>query len=125
MLGSVKITGPYINRQGQHRKPSAQGVIFKLKNLMKKMIINDDDHLKHLRSIGRIVFETMMLMKKNLKPGISVVELDGIGEKNLARYGARSAPRLVYDFPKHTCISINVEAAHGIPSGQKLNQATS
>jgi methionyl aminopeptidase len=66
------------------------------------------------------VFETMLLMKKSLKPGISTAELDRIGEKNLARYGARSAPILMYDFPGHTCISINDEAAHGIPSGRKV-----
>ena len=59
-------------------------------------------------------------MKKSLKPGISTIELDRIGEKNLARYGARSAPILMYDFPGHTCISINDEAAHGIPSGRKV-----
>ena len=30
--------------------------------------------------------------------------------------GARSAPRLVYDFPGATCISVNDEVVHGIPS---------
>ena len=84
------------------------------------MTIDNDDDLKHLKAIGRIVFETMLLMKKSLKPGISTAELDRIGEKNLARYGARSAPILMYDFPGHTCISINDEAAHGIPSGRKV-----
>ena len=84
------------------------------------MTIDNDDDLKHLKAIGRIVFETMLLMKKSLKPGISTIELDRIGEKNLARYGARSAPILMYDFPGHTCISINDEAAHGIPSGRKV-----
>jgi methionyl aminopeptidase len=84
------------------------------------MTIDNDDDLKHLKSIGRIVFETMLLMKKSLKPGISTAQLDRIGEKNLARYGARSAPILMYDFPGHTCISINDEAAHGIPSGRKV-----
>ena len=84
------------------------------------MIIDNDDDLKHLKAIGRIVFETLLLMKKSLKPGISTIELDRIGEKNLARYGARSAPILMYDFPGHTCISINDEAAHGIPSGRKV-----
>ena len=84
------------------------------------MTIDNDDDLKHLKAIGRIVFETMLLMKKSLKPGISTAGLDRIGEKNLARYGARSAPILMYDFPGHTCISINDEAAHGIPSGRKV-----
>lgn len=84
------------------------------------MTIDNDEDLKHLKLIGRIVFETMMLMKKNLKVGITTEELDRIGEKNLTRYGARSAPILMYDFPGHTCISINDEAAHGIPSGRKV-----
>ncbi len=80
------------------------------------MTINNDDELKHLRIIGRIVFETMMLMKKHLKPGISTKELDAIGAAHLTKYGAKSAPMLMYDFPGYTCISINDEAAHGIPS---------
>jgi methionyl aminopeptidase len=80
------------------------------------MTIENDDDFRHLQAIGRIVFETLMLMKKHLKPGITTKELDRIGEKHLARYGARSAPILMYDFPGHTCISINDEAAHGIPS---------
>ena len=84
------------------------------------MTIDNDDDLKHLKAIGRIVFETMLLMKKSLKPGISTAGLDRIGEKNLTRYGARSAPILMYDFPGHTCISINDEAAHGIPSDRKV-----
>lgn len=36
--------------------------------------------------------------------------------------GARSAPKLIYDFPGATCISINEEAAHGIP-GDRVIQA--
>ena len=84
------------------------------------MTIDNDEDLRHLKSISRIVFETMMLMKKSLKVGITTAELDGVGERNLARYGARSAPILVYDFPGHTCISINNEAAHGIPSKRKI-----
>jgi methionyl aminopeptidase len=42
-------------------------------------------------------------------------ELDSIGEQLLEKHGARSAPRLAYDFPGATCISLNEEAAHGIP----------
>ena len=35
-------------------------------------------------------------------------------------HGARSAPRLTYQFPGSTCISVNDEAAHGIPSKTKV-----
>lgn len=84
------------------------------------MTIDNDHELKQLRTIGRIVYETLMLMKKQLKPGISTLELDEIGAANLKKYGARSAPILMYDFPGHTCISINDEAAHGIPSDRRI-----
>jgi methionyl aminopeptidase len=34
--------------------------------------------------------------------------------------GARSAPKLTYNFPGSTCISINEEAAHGIPGDRVI-----
>jgi methionyl aminopeptidase len=34
--------------------------------------------------------------------------------------GARSAPRLTYGFPGSTCISINEEAAHGVPGDRVI-----
>ena len=34
--------------------------------------------------------------------------------------GARSSPQLSYAFPGTTCISVNDELAHGIPSERKL-----
>jgi methionyl aminopeptidase len=84
------------------------------------MTIENEYELQQLGIIGRIVFETLMKMKKQLEPGMTTKELDQIGEQHLARYGARSAPILMYDFPGHTCISINDEAAHGIPSERKV-----
>ncbi|MDA0977369.1 MAG: type I methionyl aminopeptidase [Proteobacteria bacterium] len=84
------------------------------------MTIDNDNDLVQLRAISRIVYETLMVMKQHLKPGVSTLELDRIGEQHLARYGARSAPILMYDFPGHTCISINEEAAHGIPSSRVI-----
>jgi methionyl aminopeptidase len=77
--------------------------------------------LAGLKRIGRIVALAIKAMKDELKPGITTQELDDIGLAMLAENGARSAPRLVYDFPGATCISINNEAAHGIP-GQRAVQ---
>ena len=80
------------------------------------MTIGNEEDLRKLKIISRIVYETLMIMRKHLKPGMSTLELDEIGRKNLNRYGANSAPKVTYDFPGYTCISINEEAAHGIPS---------
>jgi methionyl aminopeptidase len=49
-------------------------------------------------------------------PGVSTGELDAIARDVFREHGARSAPRLTYGFPGSTCISVNDEAAHGIPS---------
>jgi len=80
------------------------------------MTIENEDDLRKLRIISRIVYETLMIMRKQTKPGMTTLELDDIGRINLEKYGANSAPKVTYDFPGYTCISINEEAAHGIPS---------
>ena len=41
-------------------------------------------------------------------------------QDGLKNHGARSAPQLYYDFPGATCISVNEEAAHGIPGSRRL-----
>jgi methionyl aminopeptidase len=45
-------------------------------------------------------------------------ELDDYGASILKELGARSAPMLTYQFPGHTCISVNHVVAHGVPSEQ-------
>jgi methionyl aminopeptidase len=57
-----------------------------------------------------------------LEPGITTAELDDFGARLLDRAGARSAPRLAYRFPGATCISINEEAAHGVPGARVIRR---
>jgi methionyl aminopeptidase len=82
--------------------------------------ITGDDDVHGLEVIGRIAADALQAMGKALEPGITTAELDEIGRLLLERYGARSAPRLCYDFPGTTCISINEEAAHGIPGRRRV-----
>src|SRR5215831_12998103 len=84
------------------------------------MTIESADDLEGLRAIGRIVRAVFDAMRKAARPGISTVELDAVGAQVLAAHGARSAPILMYDFPGATCISVNEEAAHGIPGPRVL-----
>ncbi len=84
------------------------------------MTIESDDDLAGLKVIGRIVRNCLREMARHVRPGIATAELDDIGGRYLAAHGARSAPRLAYDFPGHTCISVNDEAAHGVPGPRTL-----
>ena len=51
---------------------------------------------------------------------MSTKELDEYGGKILNEMGAKSAPYLTYGFPGWTCISVNKEFCHGIPSDKKI-----
>jgi methionyl aminopeptidase len=79
------------------------------------MSINSEKDLAGLRKVGRVVARCLQHMQSMLEPGMTTSELDALGGQFLAAHGARSAPMLTYNFPGHTCISVNEEAAHGIP----------
>ncbi|MDH5547587.1 MAG: type I methionyl aminopeptidase [Gammaproteobacteria bacterium] len=79
------------------------------------MTIETDNDLQQLRVVGKIVAIVLKTMMQRCEPGMTTLELDEIGRVLLEQHGARSAPKLSYNFPGHTCISINEEAAHGIP----------
>lgn len=85
------------------------------------MTITRQDELDGLRIIGRIVANAMQAMASAMEPGMTTGELDDIGRSFLEREGALSAPRVVYDFPGATCISVNEEIAHGIPGDRVIN----
>lgn len=84
------------------------------------MTIETEDDVVALKRIGRIVSYTLQQMLDAAEPGMTTRELDALGAQLLEKHGARSAPKLTYDFPGSTCISINEEAAHGIPGDRVI-----
>jgi methionyl aminopeptidase len=84
------------------------------------MTIEDDDDLDGLARAGRAVAEAREAMLAAVAPGVTTAELDSVAGAVLRAHGARSAPRLAYGFPGTTCISLNDEAAHGIPSATRV-----
>lgn len=86
------------------------------------MSIDTPLQLQGLLRIGRIVGLTLQHIAQYVRQGITTGELDAIGAAFLKQHGAQSAPQITYNYPGYTCISINDEAAHGIP-GSRLIQA--
>lgn len=84
------------------------------------MSISSAAELSGMQKISDAVANTLKRMREFARPGISAKELDEFGGKILNDLGAKSAPRLTYGFPGWTCISINHEVAHGIPSETKI-----
>ena len=85
-----------------------------------QMQINSGKDLRGMRRIGEICGLTLKLMLDSAEAGMSTRDLDDIGRDFLRSVGAASAPISAYRFPGFTCISLNDEAAHGVPRKDRL-----
>ena len=86
------------------------------------MSITNEQELIGIKKISEAVATTLKEMRNYAKPGMTAKQLDDFGGDVLQQLGAKSAPKLTYNFPGWTCISIDNEVAHGIPSEKKILQ---
>lgn len=73
-----------------------------------------------MQRISEIVGLTLRQMRLYARPGMNTRELDEYGASILKQHGASSAPKITYGFPGATCISVNHEVCHGIPSSNVI-----
>lgn len=86
------------------------------------MIVKSEEDLNGLKEIGKICAMIRDEMRMATKPGITTKELDMIAKARFEEYGALSAPIHDVQFPGYTCISVNEEVAHGIPSKRVIKE---
>ncbi|QSB27031.1 type I methionyl aminopeptidase [Flavobacterium sp. CLA17] len=84
------------------------------------MSITTESELVGMQKASDAVAFTLKKMREFAKPGMSTKELDDYGGQILNEMGAKSAPYLTYGFPGWTCISVNNEFCHGIPSEKRI-----
>ena len=84
------------------------------------MSITKESELLGMKKASEAVALTLKEMREYARPGMSTKQLDDFGGKLLSQLGARSAPNLTYGFPGWTCISVNHEFCHGIPSANTI-----
>ena len=69
---------------------------------------------------GRIVHDTLALMREILRPGLTTEDLDREAERFIRSHpGATPSFKGLYGFPKTLCTSIDEEIVHGIPSAKR------
>lgn len=73
-----------------------------------------------MRQAGRIVAQTLALVEKEAKPGISTLALDQKAEEHIRSSGAVPSFKGYHGFPATLCTSINEEIVHGIPSRKRV-----
>ncbi len=91
------------------------------------VLIKSKNEIDKIRTSCQIVAETLQLVKKNVNPGISTLELDKIAEDYIRSNDAIPAFKGYSQggssgFPGSLCTSIDNEVVHGIPSGRELKE---
>jgi methionyl aminopeptidase len=84
------------------------------------MSINTEAELIGMQKASEAVACALKEMRNYSQPGMTTKQIDEYGAKILSGFGAQSAPKLAYGFPGYTCISVNNEICHGIPSGKRI-----
>ena len=91
------------------------------------ILIKSKKEIDYIRESCRIVAETLQLLKSNVKPGITTLELDKIAEDYIRSnnaipafkgYSQGNAP----GFPGSVCASVDDEVVHGIPGSRILKE---
>ena len=72
-----------------------------------------------LRAAAQVARLTLDTLAKQVRPGVLTGDLDRTAALLFAAHGARSAPALVYGFPRTVLISVNDEIVHGIPGARR------
>lgn len=75
-----------------------------------------------MRRAGRIVAGALNLAEKEIKPGLTTRELDGMIDDYIRSHGAVPAFKDYQGFPASACISINEEVVHGIPADRVIRE---
>jgi methionyl aminopeptidase len=83
--------------------------------------IKSPREVETMAQAGTIVADTLALLRKRTRPGMTTEDLDDIAEEFIRSHaGATPSFKGLYDFPKTLCTSINHEVVHGIPSPKRV-----
>lgn len=80
------------------------------------IIIKSASEIERMYRAGQLVKKTLELIKSEIKPGITTLDLDRIAEDFIRKNGAIPAFKGYQGFPNSICVAINDVVVHGIPS---------
>jgi len=83
------------------------------------IFLKSRDEIKRIKEANQIIAEALIYIKKFVKPGISTESIDAEVEKFILKKKAKPSFKGLYGFPAASCISIQDEVVHGIPSKKR------
>lgn len=83
--------------------------------------LKDDEWLDNQRYAGKILSKALTKAKESVTEGITTLSIDKICEGYIVENNCITTFKGYTDFPNATCVSINEEVVHGVPSDRTLN----
>ncbi len=82
--------------------------------------LKTDSEVELMRQSAAILRETLLLVGKLIKPGITTAALDTVAEEYIRSNGAEPGFKGYHGYPATLCTSINEQVVHGIPGSREL-----
>jgi methionyl aminopeptidase len=86
------------------------------------IIRKSEREIETMARAGKVVADTLALLQESLRPGVTPVELDRIGEEYIRAQGGYPTSKGYKGFPAAICISPNAMVVHGIPAADPLEE---
>lgn len=77
--------------------------------------IKSEREIELMREAGKILARVHEELGKALKPGMSTLDVDKLGERIIRGYGCIPSFKNYNGYPASICVSVNDEVVHGIP----------
>lgn len=77
--------------------------------------IKSEKQIELMREAGRLIAITHEELSKALKPGMSTLDIDRLGEEIIRSFGCTPNFKNYNGYPASICVSVNDEVVHGIP----------
>ena len=74
------------------------------------------NEIEKLKQAGSIVGKTLQYLRENIKPGMTLLEIDKMGDEYLRSLGAEPSFKGLYGFSGSVCTSLNSVCIHGVPN---------
>src|SRR4030042_2177768 len=82
--------------------------------------VKNEEEIELMRISSKITSDAFLYIRSLIKPGVSTGKLDEEIEKFIRSKDAKPAFKGMYGFPANSCISINQEVVHGIPTKRRI-----
>lgn len=82
--------------------------------------IKSPREIELMRQAGKILAKVHEALGKELKPGMSTLDIDRLGEDMIRSFGCEPSFKNYQGYPASICVSVNEEVVHGIPSKDRI-----